>query len=198
MVLQSAMRGAVVAAVAVIAILVGVGAGFEYEYATLSGQISELNQTVSQLNGTVSSQSQQISSLSSQVPDSEISLVTYAVTLYSHANGSLYARGYYVDRALGLGYHAGSQVTLYIETDNLINFTGLMNITYIGSRTDGLTVSSISPALPVTVHSGGPYGQFRNIITVVLSTSQSPVGGLALQMYIQAYVVSDPNPPVTS
>lgn len=182
------MRGAVVAAVAVIAILVGAGVGFGYEYSTLSGQISGLNQSVSHLNETVSSQAQQISSQSSEVPDSEIFGVQYAMTLYSDVNGTLGATAFYTIWDIGLLYHSGHNTTLYVDASQLFNFTGMMNVTYIGTRTGGFGVSSISPSLPQTVDSGLTYGN-RSVITLILSTPASPYRGF-LQMYVQAYLIS--------
>ena len=183
------MRGAVVAAVAVVALLIGAGAGLEYGYMTTSGEASGLSKTVS-------SQRQQISSLGSMVPDSEIAGVQYAMTLYSRVNGSLDASAYYTIWDIGLPYHAGHNVTLYVDASQLINNTGLMNITNNGIRTGGFSISSISPSLPQTADSGVTYGN-RTILTVVLDTPSTPFT-IFLQMYLQAYAIPSrglPAPP---
>ncbi len=183
------MRGAVVVAAVAVALLIGAGAGFEYGYAALGAKVSGLSQTVS-------SQGLQISALSSMVPDSEIFGVYYAMTLYSHVNGSLDARGYYTIWDIGLLYHSGHNTTLYIDAGQLFNYTGLMNITYIGTRGGGFSISSISPGLPLTVSSGVTYGGDRSVLTLILDTPTSPYRGF-LQMYIQAYAVPSHGLPVS-
>lgn len=173
------MRRAVLAAVAIVAILVGAGAGFEYEYATLNGRISDLSQTVS-------SQAQQISSLSSEVPDNEIFGVVYVMTLWSHGGAGLSASAFSTVWDIGLRYHTGQQVTLYVDASQLFNYTGLMNITYVGTRTGGFSVSSISPGLPVVVDSGVTNLADRSVLTMVLNTPSNWHNGF-LEVYIQAY-----------
>jgi hypothetical protein len=165
---------------ALVVVVVIVGAGFGYEYVTLSSKVSDLNQTVS-------SQGKQISSLNSMVPDSEIFAVHYTLTLFFHTGVGLNATVFHVDQGLGLLYHSGQQATLLIEADQLVDFTGSMNFTNI--RTDqsqGFGVSSISPSLPLTVHSGGVYGESRILLTVVLNTPSTTYRG-DLWVYIQAY-----------
>ena len=175
------MKGAAVAALVTVAILVGAGLGFAFGYMTLNGKVADLNQMVS-------SQEQQVSSLSSSVPDSEIFGVQYAMTLYSHVNGSLDTSAYYTIWDIGLPYHSGRDATLYVDVSQLFSYTGVMNITYIGTRTDGFIVSSISPNLPQVAGSGGALGSNRTILTVVLNTPGQPYHGF-LQVYLQAYAV---------
>lgn len=115
---------------AVVALLIGAGPGFEYEYATAGGKVPDLNQAVS-------SQRQQISSLNSMVPDSEIFGVQSALTLYSRVNGSIDTGAYHTIWDIGLPYHAGCNITLYVDASQLFNYTGLMNIAYIGQGPRG-------------------------------------------------------------
>jgi len=179
------MKNAAVVSVVVVAILVGAAGGFEYEYLNLSSKVSGLNQTVSDLNQTVSSQLQQISSLGSEVPDNEIFGVAYTMTLWSHVNTGLSARSFYTIWDLGIPYHTGENVTIYIDVSQLFNYTGLMNITNI-RVTEGFNVLSISPSLPVVVNSGVTSVVNRSVLDVVLSTPSNWYRGF-LQVYIQAY-----------
>ena len=108
------------------------------------------------------------------------------MTLYSHVNRSLNTSVHDATWGLGLPYRSGQQTTLYINAEQLFNFTGLTNTTYIGTRTGGHAVSSISSSLPQTAHCGVTYGGSRSVLTVVLDTPSESFRG-SLQAYIQAY-----------
>lgn len=178
---------------AMLVVILVLAAGFAYYYVSASNQSSSLNnqislltKQVSSLNETIASQERQISSLTSEVPNSQIFGVAYTMTLWSRVDTGLSARAFSTIWDLGLRYHTGQQVTLYIDASQLFNFTGLMNITAIRPQ-GGFSVSSISPSLPITVNSGGIANLTnRSILTVVLNTDPNWYNGF-LQVYIQAW-----------
>lgn len=176
--------------IALIVVVVIIGAGLGYEYATSSSTISHLNQSVSSQQQQLTSQQEQltsqqqqltsqqnlISTLNSKVPDSTIMTVHYNLVLAYQ--GTNYPESEQL--SLGLPYHSGDHVTIYLGGNQITNLTGSITYTSIKVDTGGFNVSSLSPALPQTIYNGSTL-----LLKITLNTPASPYSG-DLQVTVDA------------
>jgi len=116
---------------------------------------------------------QQASSMSLQVPDSKIMTIHYTLTIFVNI-GTVSSTSVAVSlqQTVGLPYHSGQPIQLYLGGNSLGMFNGSMTFTSITSTSPDFNVVSVSPKLPQTFTAGT-----APLLTVTVSTPPSSFNG---------------------
>lgn len=127
---------------------------------------------VSSLESSITQVQEQESSLSLQVPDSTIMTVHYNVQMTAKVMGTTITVPVSVQQTIGLPYHSGQPIQLYLGGNQLGNVTGSLSMTTITSTTPGFTVTSVSPSLPQAWTAAS-----APMLTITLSSAPGPFHG---------------------